>query len=229
MGGTALSWSAVRKDPARRCSYQRVGVLYPVLMKDPAKPNGMSPDEWMHTGELLNTLETLDHWLWSETKEEAELTEQHLISTQEKIAKASEYIAKQNAAYFQNEPSCPIEIQTAFQTDREWSKILEAGTKAAFPQLDFLQLSKIGGVFDLRGNVESLLLLEYLRHVCKSRRHFQAAEDTGRQELSPKELTAGKDIYDVSIVGLSADSLSAAITSAAEGLKTLLTEHSDRV
>jgi len=154
------------------------------------------------------------------------VAEQQLQSAQEKIAKASEYIAKENAAYFQNEPSRLVELQTAFRTDREWSEILEAGTEAAFPQLDFLQLVKIGGVWDLRGNMESLLLLAYLRHVCKSRRRFLATQDTGRQQLAPKERAAGDDTYDVVSVGLSADSLSAAITSAAGGLNTLLIEHS---
>jgi hypothetical protein len=218
----------VKAENAQFMEYRRQAhpELYPVRMKDPEKPKGMSPDEWMHTSELLNTLETLDHWLYAKTTEEAELAEQHLISTQEKIAKASECIAMLNGVYFQDEPSCPIELQTAFLTDREWSKILEAGTKAAFPQLEFLQLSKIGGVFDLRGNVESLLLLAYLRHVCKSRRRFQAAQDTGRQELSPKEFAAGEDIYDVGIIGLNAANLSDAITSAANGLKTLLIEQS---
>jgi hypothetical protein len=185
--------------------------------------DGISPDEWGYTAELLKTLDGLNRWLWAETREEAESAEEYLRSAGQKIAIASENVAKKNREYFQNGLLHLDEFQTAFRTGREWSEILEAGGKAAFPKLDFFELAKIGGVPDLRGNVESLLVLAYLRHASKNRKRFLQHQDTD-QEQENRASREPDIIYDVTIVGLSPDGLSRAITGAAVGLKTLLIE-----
>jgi hypothetical protein len=210
----------------------------------PANHDGMPPDEWSHTVELLVALEQLDIWLGGGAAEVVE--EEYLRSAEQKIAKASEYIATKNAEYFQNKPSL-LEFQTVYRIDeqfkqyengpsRDWSRTLKAGTKAAFPELDIVELFKIGGAFDLRRNLESLLILAYLRHTFRNRKLFLQDQDTGheKEKRAPEERAAGDDIYDVTIIGGgaaiggSAAALFEAITSAAKGLKTLLIDGGPR-
>ena len=205
----------------------------------PENHNGMSPDEWAHTVELIVALEQLDIWLGGGAAEVVE--EEYLRSAEQKIAKASECIATKNAEYFQNKPSL-LECQTVYRIDepfkeyengpsRDWNRTLKAGTKAAFPELDIVELFKIGGAFDLRRNLESLLILAYLRHAFRNRKLFLQDQDTGHEK---EERAAGDDIYDVIIigggaaVGGSAAALFEAITSAAKGLKTLLIDGGPR-
>jgi hypothetical protein len=189
-----------------------------------AYDGGISSDEWGHTAQLSGTIAVLDLWLWTEEKAVGEKAEKYLKSTEKKIAESSEYIASKNAQYFQNDLSYAVEFQTAFRSSRERSEILEAGTQVTFPQLDLLQLVKAGNVFKWYENLESLLIVAYLRHVFSNRKQRSQGQaiGSGQNALPATESSSGHHSYDLVITGVSPHGLSSAITNAAKGLKTLV-------
>ncbi len=122
--------------------------------------DGVLPEELQHTVELLKALRALEQWLLAEQREQWETMEEYFKSAQEKIGKSSEYVATRNAEHFEN-GSLGFRLETALRTTKHWRDILHAGTKPAFPKLDFAKVATAGGVTDLRDNIEGLLVVAY--------------------------------------------------------------------